>query len=267
MPAADCPLGHPSPEHRRADRAAIGLAHDFKNIVNAISGYAGFLIEDLASLPQQREMAERICNICTRANGLIAELLDTTAPAQPDSQPSNVGAAVAASLRWLEPLMMNDVALRLHVAEPPCWTQVARGQIDQVLLNLCVNARDAIGGRTGVVAVTCEPVGRDHPDRALFATGVRGADALATGGALAPAVDFVAVTVRDDGVGMNQALLDKAFEPLFSTKTDGWGTGLGLDIVRSVVLATDGAYAVTSRPGLGTRFAVYWPQVPPLRGR
>ena len=262
----DCRVGRtPSGEKARleaAGRLVIDVAHDLKNIFHVISGYAAYLVEDLAGSPTQRGMAAQIAKISASATGLIGELLEQALPNPSETRLTDVGKAVADARGLLEPLMTGSVSLRMRIADQACWAKVDCFRVRQVLLNLCVNARDAIGGRAGAIEISCQPVGDDHPERTLFGAqrAVRG-DALATGGTLTAGTPYVAIAVEDDGIGMNQALLDKAFEPLFSTKHQGRGTGLGLGIVQGLVRDTGGAYAVTSRPGAGTRFSVYWPLV------
>ncbi|MBV8169942.1 MAG: PAS domain-containing protein [Alphaproteobacteria bacterium] len=240
-------------------RLAGGIAHDFNNVIGAIQGYAAFLQEDLADRPEERGFAQRILTACTSAKDLVGNLLRFARSARSEPMLMDVRAGIESARILVKPLVGSRVTVSWQLPPEPVWVQADSIQLQQVVLNLCVNARDAIGDRDGRIDVVCEAVPGDGGDRALFLGERSDARAVAVIGALVPGGDYVAIRVRDSGSGMDQRLLDQIFEPLFTTKTEGQGTGLGLGVVQGAALSAKGALSVISAPGVGTVFSVYWP--------
>ncbi|MBI3513664.1 MAG: response regulator [Proteobacteria bacterium] len=135
-------------------------------------------------------------------------------------------------------------------------------QFHQILLNLCINANDALGGRPGTITLSLTRLAAGHRDALVPAP--RDAAAVTVGGSLRPDRGYVRLTVTDDGVGMDAATLARAFDPFFTTKHPGLGTGLGLAVVHGIVAAYDGAYAVESALGHGTSISIYLPLADPV---
>ena len=159
-----------------------------------------------------------------------------------------LGPLVDDALASVRPALPASVTLAVDVTAAAPLVRVDPLQVEQVLLNLCLNARDAIDG-VGVVRVGVRPV---HAD-SLVCTGCR----ACVGG------EFVELSVADDGHGMAPAVVERIFEPFFSTKETGKGTGMGLAMVHGIVHEHGGHVVVESSPGHGSRFRVLWPALPP----
>ncbi|MEJ0070885.1 MAG: ATP-binding protein [Pseudomonadota bacterium] len=140
------------------------------------------------------------------------------------------------------------------------------GQVTQILLNLCINANDALAGRPGRISIGLTDVQPGDADYASFhgdvaTSGDSPQGARASWGSLNPDRPYARISVADSGPGMNAELLTRIFDPFFTTKAPGRGTGLGLSVVHGIVLSYDGAGLAVSRPGIGTTFTIYLPLV------
>jgi PAS domain S-box-containing protein len=245
-------------------RLAGGIAHDFNNMIGAITGFNSFLIEDLDPATPEHQFATRIAQVCRSAKHLVEQVLAFARAGQVEKRTIDLRAAVAEDAPLFKAALPPSTHLAVDVGAVALPVVINEGQVNQVLLNLCVNASDALGGRPGQVAVRLEPVGAGHPDhrRLVDEHGEPGA-ARARGGRLDADRAYCAIRVSDTGCGMDQATLDRVFEPFYSTKPPGRGTGLGLAVIHGIVTACDGAYLVTSRLGGGAEFAIYLPLAGP----
>jgi CheY-like chemotaxis protein len=240
-------------------RLAGGLAHDVNNMVGAIAGFTSFLLEDLDPQSEQYRFVTRIAQVCRQAKDLVAQVMAFARAGRVEKHRVDLAAAVAEDAAMLRGAVAASTTLAIE-ADTALPVLINRGQVHQVLLNLCVNASDALDGRPGEVAVRLEPIEPGHPDHRRFAEepdepGL----AQARGGALDGARRYAAIRVADTGCGMDQATLDRAFEPFYSTKAPSRGTGLGLAVIHGIVAACNGAYLVTSRVGVGSSFTLYLP--------
>jgi two-component system cell cycle sensor histidine kinase/response regulator CckA len=225
-------------------RLVAGVAHDFNNLLTVIAGNADLLRTELSADHHLRETADLIGSTARTAAGVTRQLVVFARPTKPDPCPVDANAAVRAVERTLSRLTGERVALEFLPAPTLPLVRADPGQFDQVLLNLVVNARDAITG-DGTVTIRT----------AVANPGERG-DA------------FVALTVTDTGAGMTEEVRARVFDPFFTTKAER-GTGLGLSTVRDIVRAAGGHVEVESSPGWGTSVRVFWPVYPdpadPLR--
>jgi PAS domain S-box-containing protein len=222
-------------------RLASGIAHDFNNVLTAIQGHVQFLLEDLPPDLASRDDAEEIRKAADRATELTRQLL-TFARKQP-SRPISLSpnALITEIEKLLRRLIRADVTLDTVLEDVPN-VLIDPGQLEQVIVNLVVNARDAIGS-TGAITITTSRVSFDEICSA------RGLD-------LTPG-EYVRIAVSDNGEGMSAATQLQIFEPFFTTKTEG--TGLGLSTVYGIVKQAGGHISVYSEPGGGTTFKVYLP--------
>ncbi|HSK19980.1 MAG TPA: ATP-binding protein [Longimicrobiales bacterium] len=222
-------------------RLASGIAHDFNNVLTAIQGHVQFLLEDLPQDLASRDDAEEIRKAADRATELTRQLL-TFARKQP-SKPISLSpnTLITEIEKLLRRLIRADVTLDTVLEDVPN-VLIDPGQLEQVIVNLVVNARDAIGG-TGGITITTSRVSVDQIGSA------RGLD-------LTPG-DYVKIAVSDTGEGMSQATQLQIFEPFFTTKAEG--TGLGLSTVYGIVKQAGGHISVYSESGRGTTFRVYLP--------
>jgi hypothetical protein len=224
-------------------RLAGGIAHDFNNLLTAILGYTS-LLETPPDEASQTNLQE-IERAAERATSLTRQLLAFSRKQILVPEVLDLGGLVRDTARMLERLIGEDVELTTLVGRDAGAVRADPGQLEQVIVNLVVNARDAMpqGG-----AVTIEVKGETLDD------GGRAALGLAPG-------PYVVLRVTDTGIGMDAATRGRIFEPFFTTKEKGKGTGLGLAMVYGIVTQSGGAIAVESAPGRGATFRVYLPRV------
>jgi signal transduction histidine kinase/CheY-like chemotaxis protein len=226
-------------------RLAAGIAHDFNNILTAIQGHAQFLLEDLPPVFESREDAVEIKRAAERATELTRQLL-TFARRQP-TQPValDVNETVQTLEKMLRRLLPTDIRLDIIVDDvAPVFVDPT--QFEQVVVNLVVNARDAMADG-GAVTIRTAPF---QLDESYTAQGIN-----------LPPGEYVQLTVSDTGRGMSADVKRHIFEPFFTTKTEG--TGLGLPTVYGIVQQARGCVSVYSDEGVGTTFKVYFPVANP----
>ena len=220
---------------------AGGIAHDFNNMLTVIFGRAQVLLDRLPKDARARQDADAIGEAAERAAALTRQLLAFSRKQLLERCTLDLNSVIADMAQMLRRLIGENITVVTALAQSAAWVNVDRGQLEQVILNLAVNARDAMPGG-GQLTLTTESVDSD------------GADALPSG-------RFVALVVSDTGVGMDAATRERIFEPFFTTKPVGAGTGLGLATVYGVVEQHGGHIAVDSAPGRGTTFRVYLPSM------
>jgi signal transduction histidine kinase len=220
---------------------AGGIAHDFNNMLTVIFGRAQVLLDRLPKDARARQDADAIGEAAERAAALTRQLLAFSRKQLLERCTLDLNSVIVDMAQMLRRLIGENITVVTALAHSAAWVNVDRGQLEQVILNLAVNARDAMP-RGGQLTLTTESVESD------------GADAL-------PAGRFVALVVSDTGVGMDAATRERIFEPFFTTKPVGVGTGLGLATVYGVVEQHGGHIAVDSAPGCGTTFRVHLPSV------
>jgi two-component system, cell cycle sensor histidine kinase and response regulator CckA len=224
---------------------AGGIAHDFNNLLTAILSYCELLLEEIRQGDPIRGDIEQIRQAGQRAAGLTRQLLAFSRRQVLQPKVLSLNAVVESTDGMLHRLIGADILLEIR-CEPGLWHVLADpGQLEQVLVNLVVNARDAMP-RGGRILVTTQ-------NRELRA------DSLLRGNGVRPG-SYVALTVRDTGVGIDPANHARVFEPFFTTKEPGKGTGLGLSTVYGIVQQSGGHVAVESAPGEGAMFTVLLPR-------
>ena len=224
-------------------RLATGIAHDFNNLLTVIMGFTEFLIERLPPDEDLHRDATEIRTAAQRATGLTKQLLAFSRQQVLERRVVDLVAAVNHLQPMIRRLIGEDVQCEFELATPPQWVLIDPGQFEQVLMNLVVNARDAMpGGGRLRVSITREKL---DPLRAVDLE-------------IDPGT-YVVVSVHDTGEGIDKDTLEHIFEPFFTTKAPGQGTGLGLSTVFGIVHQSGGVIAVESEPGTGTTFRVYFP--------
>jgi two-component system cell cycle sensor histidine kinase/response regulator CckA len=225
-------------------RLAGGVAHDFNNVLMAIKGSLHFVLEDLPEDHPSRADLQDIGDAANRAAGLTRQLLAFSRQQVLQPQVLALGALVQEHQRLLRRLLPEDIEIRTEIA-PDLWTITADpGQMEQVLMNLVVNARDAIQ-ETGSISISLENV--------VIEADVDDAPPVV------PPGSYVRLSVSDSGQGIEDGVLEHIFEPFFTTKPAGMGTGLGLSTVYGIVHQTGGFVKVRSAPGEGATFDIYLP--------
>jgi PAS domain S-box-containing protein len=234
-------------------RLAGGIAHDFNNVLFAIKGYAELLSEDLGPARRTRldpdealRSVEAINDAATRAGSLTAQLLAFSRRQVVRPEVIDLNAAVTGIEPMLRPLIGAGVHLTLRPAADAGRLRADQGQIDQILTNLALNARDAMP-QGGTITIETGNVELD----AAYALTHR----EVTPGS------YVYLSVSDTGQGMDAATREQIFEPFFTTKELGRGTGLGLATTYGIVRQAGGFIWVASEPGAGSTFTLYFPRV------
>ncbi|HEX6039832.1 PAS domain S-box protein [Longimicrobium sp.] len=226
-------------------RLAGGIAHDFNNMLMAIGGHAELLRGDPDLPPASRWQAEEIRKAADRAAGLTRQLLAFSRKQVLQPRSLSVNAVITDVEDMLRRLIGEDVRLRTSLSASVGVVRADPGQLEQVLMNLAVNARDAMPGG-GTLTIETANVALDAPVAV-------DEDQVAPG-------RYVMLAVRDTGVGMDPGVRQRIFEPFFTTKPQGKGTGLGLSTVYGIVRQSGGHIRVESAPGQGTRFTIWLPR-------
>jgi signal transduction histidine kinase/ActR/RegA family two-component response regulator len=228
-------------------RLAGGVAHDFNNLLTVIKGNSDLALERIKPTDPVRGNCEQIRRVADRAALLTRQLLAFSRRQMLQPKILDLNELIVEMGRLLKRLLREDIEYKVYLCEPVGKVQADPGQMEQVLLNLIVNAADAMP-KGGTLTVETENVHVDEgyaQSRAPLATG-----------------DYVILAVSDTGYGMDAGTKARIFEPFFTTKEPGKGTGLGLATVYGVVKQSSGYIFVDSAPGAGARFEIYLPQVP-----
>jgi len=225
---------------------AGGVAHDFNNLLTAINGYSELAMMGLAPTSEEHEHLRAVRSSGERAAGLTRQLLAFSRKETVQTQVQGLNAIVAEMQGMLRRLIEENVEIKVCLDPDDRSVNVDKSQVVQILMNLVVNARDAMptGGR---ILMETRRVQLEKPTRETLLPAVPGA--------------YVALSVTDTGVGMTPETKAKIFEPFFTTKAVGKGTGLGLAVVYGVVKQLGGGIALQSEPGEGTTFWIYFPEV------
>jgi PAS domain S-box-containing protein len=223
---------------------AGGIAHDFNNVLTVISGYADLLQIAPDLCEQNLQFAREISASVERAADMTRSLLAFSGKHEIMLQYDDLNLILATIRKSLIRLIREDITLTMMPDGARLPVYVDRVQIEQVLMNLVVNARDAMG-TGGTITVATMLVEREN--------------SRVEGNALIPSGCYACLSVSDSGAGMDAGTLENIFEPFFTTKEKGKGTGLGLSIVRNMVAKHNGHISVISSPGAGTEFRVYLP--------
>ncbi len=224
---------------------AGGVAHDFNNLLTAISGYGQLLQESIPSTDDfSRESIEQVLKAAQRATELTRSLLAFSRKQAICPKPVLVDTIIRGTDKLIRRVIGEDIDLETAFSDEPLQVMADTGQIEQVLMNLATNARDAMP-RGGRLHISTQAV--DVRD------GSEGQYELARPG------KYARISVSDTGVGIEGKILGRVFEPFFTTKEVGKGTGLGLAMIYGAIKQHNGSILVTSNPGKGTTFSIYLP--------
>jgi len=225
---------------------AGGIAHDFNNLLTVIGGRSALLLQRGGFSDAVRTDVELIGKTADRAAALTRQLLAFSRKQVLEPRPVEPNALVGRVVPMLRRLIGEHIELVIVAGRDVGHVLADPGQVEQVIMNLVVNARDAMpdGGM-----VKIETAGRDLPEAARHAQGH------------VPPGQYVTLSVQDAGSGMDTATLARIFEPFFTTKEPGKGTGLGLSTVHGIVHQSGGYIGVDSAPGRGTTFTIYLPRI------
>ncbi len=225
---------------------AGGIAHDFNNILNVIMGYGNMVMDTLATGSPAREDMSEVLVAAARAADLTRRLLVFSKKDAVKVMPVDINEIILGLKKMLGRIIRESIEFNIELADMPLTVMADAGQIEQVLINLAVNAKDAMpeGGRL-TISTGLKEVDDDYV--AMYGYGNPGQYAL--------------ITVTDTGQGMDAETQKKIFEPFFTTKKIGEGTGLGLSISYEIIKKHRGYTNVYSEPGQGTEFKIYLPLI------
>ncbi len=222
---------------------ASGIAHDFNNLLTGIMGFSEIMLLN-AKDRQTRENLQKIIKIAERGSELTRQILLIGRKSPPQKSPMNINSFVEDSYKMLRRMVEENIDIRLSLKKGIPLVNADQSQLTQVLMNLVINARDAIKG-TGTITI--------GTDEALID------DAYCQLHHEAKPGNYVVLFVRDTGTGIPDEIKDSIFNPFFTTKEKGKGTGLGLSVTYGIVASHDGWIGVYSEEGRGTEFKVYIP--------
>ncbi|MFA6284039.1 MAG: ATP-binding protein, partial [Desulfurivibrionaceae bacterium] len=226
---------------------AGGIAHDFNNILAAVMGYTELAMMDMQqNMPAYAKLAE-VTKAGKRAKDLVAQILTFSRHSEARRESLELRSIVKEAMKLLRASLPSTMEMQQEVSGQACWVLADPVQIHQVLMNLCINASQAMRGTGGTLFVSIGPVEIDA-SRAVLSPDLRPGP-------------YVHLGVRDTGQGMEQDVVARIFEPFFTTKQTGEGTGMGLAVVHGIVKTHQGAIEVSSIPGQGTVFDLYFPRI------
>ncbi|MEE9524632.1 MAG: PAS domain S-box protein [Thermodesulfovibrionales bacterium] len=225
-------------------RLAGGIAHDFNNIVSAIIANGSLLNLNLKEDDQNREYVDQILSLSERATSLTKGLLAFSRKQIIDLKPIRVNDVISSSEKILSRLIGEDIELSVKLSEDDLVIMADSVQMEQVLMNLVTNARDAMPDG-GVLTIRTDSMEMDNEYIDAQGYGEPG--------------PYAAISITDTGIGMNEETKERIFEPFFTSKDLGRGTGLGLSTIYGIVKQLNGYINVESEPGRGSSFKIYFP--------
>lgn len=225
---------------------AGGISHDFNNLLQAILGYTQMLLADRPQEHADFAKLREIEKAAKRATGLTRQLLTFGRKVELNPRPLDINQVIRQMEALLKRTIPKMIAIDLRLADPIHPVNADIGQLEQVLLNIAINAKDAMpdGGKLIFATTNANP---DDNFRKVNLNGVTG--------------PYVLLTITDTGHGMAEEILEHIFDPFFTTKQPGKGTGLGLAIAYSIIKNHQGHLACSSRPHMGTTFSIYLPVI------
>ncbi len=230
---------------------AGGIAHDFNNILTAILGYSEIALMEIPRDSGAASDIGQVIRACNRAKDLVNQILTFSRQSNQELQPLKIQLVIKEALKLLRSSIPTTIAIHKNI-NPQCTPVLADlTQIHQVIMNLCTNAYHAMRETGGALTVSLQPLAV-APGQSTFSN------------RLSPG-SYVQVEITDTGHGIEKDDLDRIFEPYFSTKAKGEGTGLGLAVVHGIVKSYNGVITVDSEPGEGTTFRIILPAVAAAR--
>ena len=226
---------------------AGGIAHDFNNMLLPIMGLTKLVLKGLPEQSHDRQKLEKVIQASERAKRLVSQILAFSRQGGIKSEKFDAYEVTCETLGLLQSMLPSTIEIKVVLDENAGLIYGDAAQIETVILNLATNAADAMGGKPGVLEITVSRVDVDQ-DNAARVPGLREGS-------------YVRIEVRDTGSGMNDETMNKLFNPYYTTKACGKGTGLGLAMVYGILSKHDGAIDVSSKLGVGTTFKLYFPTI------
>jgi len=230
---------------------AGGIAHDFNNLLLAILGYGELTRDDLPDGSPLRSNLDNIMAAGERAQTLVKQILAFARRSERELALIEIQTVVRETVSFLRASLPSTIDITQEMEPEPCVVLADAAQLNQVVLNLASNAAHAMRDRGGDLKLEVQGMTLDAAEAGRI-------------GGLHPG-EYVRLTVRDTGHGMSSEVLHRIYDPFFTTKGPGEGTGLGLSVVHGIVISHGGALHVDSVPGVGTRFDMYFPRTEAIR--
>lgn len=228
---------------------AGGIAHDFNNILSGIMGYTQLASNAIPEGDAVKRLLDNVMSASNRAAGLVHQILAFSRQTEKEVKPVSIGPVIQETLHMLRASLPSTIKIKhhIHINSEKDIILADTTQINQMLMNLCTNSAQAMKKEGGLLEVSLENIVIDND--------------LEADNFDLDQKNYLKITVSDTGQGMEEHLLDKIFEPFYTTKEVGEGTGLGLAVVHGIVKGHDGTIKVYSKPGEGTTFIIYLPRL------
>ncbi len=224
---------------------AAGIAHDFNNILTAILGFSQLVHANLGTETKELQWQEEVINATHRAQELVKQILTFSRQTEHEKKPLDLNPVVKEALKLIRATIPSTIEIRQDIRSGSGQVLADPTQIHQVVMNLCTNAFQSMAAERGTLNISLRGVRLRRKTACL-------------GGELQPG-DYVLLQVEDTGPGIDPRILDKIFEPYFTTKGKGQGTGLGLAVVQGIVKNCNGSIQVRNRAEGGASFQLYFP--------
>jgi signal transduction histidine kinase/CheY-like chemotaxis protein len=226
---------------------ASGITHDFNNLLSAVIGYTELALLETPGDSKSRNRLEMVLAAGERARDLVKQIMAFSRQSEEERKPVLMAQIVKEVLKFMRASLPATIEIHQQLDPDLGYVLADPVQIHQVIMNLCINAHHAMKEHGGVLVVRLDSL-------------VLGHEHLAVHPDLKPGT-YVKLSVKDTGHGMDRATMAKIFDPYFTTKEKGVGTGLGLAVVHGIVQKHGGVIAVESKPGKGSRFDIYFPSI------
>jgi signal transduction histidine kinase/CheY-like chemotaxis protein len=225
---------------------AGGIAHDFNNILGVILGYTEISFDHVAAGTPLHENLTEVMTAGERAKNLVRQILAFSRQTEQEVKPISITSIIKETVKFIRSTFPSVIEIRQQFKAAYDVIMADPTQIHQIIMNLCTNAKHAIGERAGALEVRLENCNIDSETSR--------AQGLTPG-------TYVKLVISDTGCGMEHAMLEKIFDPFFTTKEPGKGTGLGLSVVHGIVKSYGGTVHAYSEPGNGASFSIYFPVI------
>jgi signal transduction histidine kinase/ActR/RegA family two-component response regulator len=246
---------HQAQKMEAIGRLAGGIAHDFNNVLAAVLGYADLALYDLPPDSPAATNVQQVLKAGRRGKTLVRQILAFSRREERVERSLRLDQVLDEVMDLLAATLPRSVEIERRVAAPGSVVHGDEAEMHQLIMNLCVNAAQAIGERRGHITVELDRVEIGHDG----GESVRMTETRLVAGTLTPG-GYVRLAVTDTGIGMDEDSVSHMFEPFFTTKPKGEGTGLGLAAVHGIVTGKRGAIAIRTAPGRGTRIEIYLPR-------
>ncbi len=226
---------------------AGGIAHDFNNILAVVMGYLEMSIEMVDSSSQLYRNLKQVLSAADRAQNLIEQILTFSRQTEQDKKPISISPVIKETIKFLRASLPATITMQQNLTAENDIVMSDPTQLQQIVMNLCTNAKHAMQETGGVIEISTSEEFLDIEEAIEHSN-------------ISPG-RYIKLSIRDTGCGMEQSVLDKIFDPFFTTKAPGEGTGLGLSVVHGIIKSYHGSIRAFSTPGKGTRFDLYLPLV------